>query len=385
MELRIAKVNNDDLIVRPILKDFYCRYCCSVSKCMTRPHRSGFCVVFEVVLGNKRWLVIDGFGESERGFVISEFTDDWKMTYTGMSGAQRFYSYRLNLYHHITCGGWHRYVPLPCIIALDEKLERKLEELKQVDRYQITTSDLPVIMKLLRSNIIRKYKIFEDVDINEVEFYFEFADLLPLLKAYKRSRKLKFSQNASLVELPNCFTSVFRLKDIEFKIPKKANYLEFVFQDQVRINLTKDLFIVYKYDRVQDKAIVYVVDKMNSCFIVTGYEQYQNVLHRPISLSMHRERSFVEKILDVFFDYRLGDVLFIPLDKPIFSEVIEYFMPARAQQFGKMIIKNAEIVDNDILRPKSDGSIEVFHPEHGVLKLEPTTDYKCLTFTTMHD
>jgi hypothetical protein len=174
------------------------------------------------------------------------------------------------------------------------------------------------------------------------------------------------------------------LKDIEFRIPKKRHYTEFEFQNQVKIDLAKDLSIVYRYNETQDKAVVYVVSRMNSCFVITGYEQYQNILHRPMSLSIHRERSFVDKVLDAFFDYRLGDVLFIPLDTAVYSEVIEYFMTVRQEQFNKVTIENAEMV-NDILRPTGNDCIEIFHPEHGLLELQPTTDYICRTFTTSHD
>jgi hypothetical protein len=103
-----------------------------------------------------------------------------------------------------------------------------------------------------------------------------------------------------------------------------------------------------------------------------------------VSLSIHRERSFVEKVLDVFFNYRLGDILFIPLDRATYSEVLEYFASARPEQFNKVTIENAELL-NDILRPIGNDCVEIFHPEHGLLELEPTTDYKCMTFTAMHD
>jgi ATP sulfurylase len=46
-ELRIAKVGNNDLIIKPILKSFYCCYCDSIAQCASSPHRSGFWVVFE--------------------------------------------------------------------------------------------------------------------------------------------------------------------------------------------------------------------------------------------------------------------------------------------------------------------------------------------------
>jgi hypothetical protein len=383
-ELRIAKVNGSDLVIKPILKDFYCRYCNSIAQCASTPHRSGFWVIFEAKLGNKRWLIIDGFGSSEVGSVIEGLTEYWVNVYKGMSGAKRYYSPKLNLYNHITCGGWDEYYPLPRTIEVDEEIERRINELKQKDIYRIEPTDFTTIMRLLRANLIRKYQIFKDVDINEVEFYPEFADLLPLLKAYKRSRTLTFPHNATITELQNSFTAIFKLKNVEFKIPKKRHYMHFEFRNRIEIDLAKNLFIVYRYDEMQDKAVVYFVEKTNSCFLVAGYEQYQNILHRPVSLSIHRERNFIEKVLDVFFDYRLGDVLFVPLDRAGFSEVLEYFMPARQEQFNKMTIENAKLM-NDILQPNSTGCIEIFHPEHGLLELEPTTNYKCMTFTTMHD
>jgi hypothetical protein len=383
MELKIAKVNGSDLVIKPVLKDFYCRYCGSIAQCMSSPHRSGFWVVFEARLKDKRWLIVDGFGSSEVGSVINYLEKDWFKVFKGQSGACRYCSPRLNLYKHITCGGWSEYFPLPRIVELDEELEKQINELKQKDIYRIEPTDLTTIMRLLRANIIRKYRIFKDINVEEVEFYPEFADLLPLLKAYKRSRELTFSHNASITELPNSFTAIFKLRNIEFKIPKKRHYIEFEFRNRIQINLAKNLFIAYKYDEVQDKAIVYFVEKVNSCFSITGYEQYQNILHRSVSLSIHREKRFIEKVLDTFFDYRLGDVLFVPLDTAFFSEIIEYFMPARPEQFTKVTIENAELM-NGILRP-TNGCIEIFHPEHGLLELEPTTDYKCMTFTTSHD
>jgi hypothetical protein len=339
-------------------------------------------VVFEAEIKDKKWLIIDGFGSSEKRTMIDELTDDWDLIRKGTSGAMRFYSKRLRLYNHITCGGWSEYFPLPCIIELDKELEKQISELKQVDKYQIAQSDFATIMKLLRANIVRKYRIFKDIDVSEIEFYPEFADLLPLLKAYKRGRELTFPQNVFIVELANSFTSVFKLKNIEFRIPKRKDYITYEFSNYVEIDLTKNLFIIYKYDQFQDKAIVYFVEKNNTYFAIKGYEQYQDILHRPVLLSISHDK-FTYRIFDLFFDYRLGDILFVPYEAH-FSEIIEYFRPARREQFDKISIENAEIMDN-ILRPINTQRIRIFHPEHGLLELESTTEYKCLTFTTTHD
>jgi len=223
-ELRIAKVGNDDLIIKPILKDFYCRYCCSIAQCASTPHRSGFWMVLVAIWGPKRFVIIDGFGSSEKRTILNNLTDDWKLIYEGMSGAMRFFSAKLGLCNHVTCGGWYEYFPLPRIIELDKELEKRIDELKQKSCFQIESSDLPTIMRLLRANLIRKYQIFKNVNVDEIEFYIEFADLLPLLKAYKRSRTLVLAEDIIITELPNSFTAMAKVANTEFKIPKKKYY-----------------------------------------------------------------------------------------------------------------------------------------------------------------
>jgi len=101
MEFGIVKVSDNDLIDKLILKDFYCRYCCSVSECMLRSCCSGFWIVFEVVLGiNKLTPCLNGQGMSKLGkevmsdalkqFLIAELKAKMKKMNEKTRGGERY-------------------------------------------------------------------------------------------------------------------------------------------------------------------------------------------------------------------------------------------------------------------------------------------------------
>jgi hypothetical protein len=146
------------------------------------------------------------------------------------------------------------------------------------------------------------------------------------------------------------------------------------------------LSIIYSYDEKQNKAVVYYVEGYSPCcFSIVGYEQYKEILHQRLSMTVHRDYRFLNKLLDVFLNYRLGDILFVPIGSLHFEILSKEFNYARAEQFNKITFENAKL-ENNILRPIDvNFAIKIFHPEHGILELSSKNEYVCLTFVSSHD
>jgi hypothetical protein len=250
-EFKVATVNGQDLVIKPVLKSFYCRYCSSVKKCSAkRVHRAGFWVLFKCRLNDKVFYILDGYGETEGRTFIHYLPSE------------------IPIKSHITRSGWEQFYPLPFVFEATEELEAVINELSQKEEFQITQDDLVEIMRLFQSNFIRKYHLFDKFNIQDIELSIEFATFYPLLKAYKRTREIALPFDAKIVEKENSFTSTFELRDIKFTIPKTLRYSVNFVNNFVHIKTKHEIF----YAVGPEKTIVYHILPFSSCFQITRYE-----------------------------------------------------------------------------------------------------------------
>jgi hypothetical protein len=248
----VAKINGRDLMIEPILKSFYCRYCSSVKKCSQKKiHRAGFWVLFKVKFGDQIFYILDGYGETERRTFIHYLPSE------------------VSIKSYITKSGWEQFYPLPFVFEATEELEAVINELSQKEEFQITQDDLVEIMRLFQSNFIRKYHLFDEFNIQDIELSIEFASFYPLLRAYKRTREIALPFDAKIVEKENSFTSTFELRDIKFTIPKTLRYSVNFMNNFVHIK-TKQCELLYTVG--PEKTIVYHILPFSSCFQITRYE-----------------------------------------------------------------------------------------------------------------
>ena len=250
----IAKINGKDLMIKPVLKSFYCRYCSSVKKCSAKKvHRAGFWVLFRVRSNGQTFYILDGYGETEQRTFIHHFPD-------GVPNG---------LKSHITRSGWESFYPLPFIFETTEEIEETINKLIQQSEFQITQDDLVEVMRLFQSNFIRKYHLFDEFNIQDIELSIEFASFYPLLRAYKRTREIALPFDAKIVERKNSFTAVFKLRNIEFTIPKALKYIINFVNNFVHIKL-KQQEIIYT---ISEKAVIYHILPFTNCFQIVRYEE----------------------------------------------------------------------------------------------------------------
>jgi hypothetical protein len=259
----VAKINGQDLVIKPVLKSFYCRYCSSVKKCSAKKvHRAGFWVLFKVKFGDQIFYILDGYGETERRTFIHYLPSE------------------VSIKSYITKSGWEQFYPLPFIFEATEELEAVINELIKKEEFQITQDDIVEVMRLFQSNFIRKYHLFDKFNIQDIELSIEFATFYPLLKAYKRKRELTLPYDAKIVEKENSFTSIFELRNIKFTIPKTLRYSVNFVNNFVHIKL-KQQEIIYT---ISEKAVIYHILPFTNCFQIIRYEEdklepYIDVIH----------------------------------------------------------------------------------------------------------
>ena len=115
----------------------------------------------------------------------------------------------------------------------------------------------------------------------------------------------------------------------------------------------------FYYKIEPDKVVVYRIhDKY-----VEGWEIYQDVIHEKCEIEIQNFD------VELFIDYRLGDLLFIPEQdgepKMMFSLVDD-------RNLAKIKIANGEIIKKDLFEYRlrvGEPEGVIYHPEHGVLKL----------------
>ena len=393
MEIKIATIrrNMGDLIVSPMAKSFYCRHCLSLTSC--KGHRNGFFFLLKIKLGKSICYIIDGYGESESETFIDTLIGEWELVKQGLSwpsGTCRTYKPKAehfeNLHLHITVGGWRSYYPLPFKFGSDEEIEERIKAVSENPKYQIDTASFVEIMKIVQKNLVRKYHLFDDINIDDIEFEPAFIHLLPLLKTYKRSRVISVPGGAEIKEIPNSFTAYFELDDIVIRIPKRRKY---------HYTSQPDFDNYFKYGnfaylRTQEKVIVYYIDKYSENFsYLVGREKYKDIVHNTVRLRINSKCDYdINKILSVLFNFRLGDVIFLPENHPDKFFVKENFFRSRKEQFTKLRIYNAHLEESEngyLLRPEDDTPVVVFHPEHGTLVLSSEVSYEVLSVTYQHD
>ena len=117
-----------------------------------------------------------------------------------------------------------------------------------------------------------------------------------------------------------------------------------------------EIFHIY-VDPIQEKLVLYRIKEGEGG--VKGYEKYKSIIHSECVIWKELYNP------DLLFEYRLGDILFLPENvPPPLQERI------REDALKKLKILNAKIQD-DTLLPTSHEEIIIYHPEHGLLLLEP--------------
>lgn|GEM_PF-3036039 len=194
----------------------------------------------------------------------------------------------------------------------------------------------------------------------------------PLLIVFVSGRTIKLPDDAEIEFEPMSFRAVFRLGKIEFGITKATPKIT----DHgycYKVQLGKRRWIAYKKIRYHPNGVKYVVYHGSpKKRMIYGYEQYNNILHQRAEMG-----ESMEEPLWMYFKYRLGDVMFRPLfpdeEKRIRDKLNPY--DRKPLYLQKVEMNNTKMSEYDgklyLVPENRDEMIRLYHPEHGILMLEP--------------
>jgi len=215
-----------------------------------------------------------------------------------------------------------------------------------------------ILEKLIEKDILKKE------EFKNLLPSFEFANLTKLYLVWKRERVYElFYGDLVIYDIPCSFQrkitfankeelSFFTVKS-RFYISKRDGYYILVGRNQ------QETFY-FSFDH--QKIVIYRENETPyRSFPVRGYEKYKDILHQPCEIYHQRFKPYL------FFNFRLGDVVFVP---ETWKDEVSHFQSAPPSSLKKICLINGRI-ENDILRPEENQRILIYHPEHGTLILEP--------------
>jgi len=259
----------------------------------------------------------------------------------------------------IEYGGW---------VRLNTR-ELKQEEFIQVDGIKFDSIELSKVIErnkeMILLGLVKENKKLLRCDLGIWE------SVKPLLIVFVSGRTIKLPDDAELQFEPMSFKATFKLDKIEFGVTKAIPKIE----DNgycYRIQLGKRRWIAYKKIRYHPDGIKYIVYHYSpKKKMIYGYEQYNDILH---------QRAEIEKLeepLWAYFKYRLGDLLFIPLFSDEEARVRDKLNPfdIKPVYLHKIEMSNAKISEYNgklfLVPENKDEMIRLYHPEHGMLMLDP--------------
>ena len=255
-KLKLGDYEGERVELELIGKEFYCRYCNSINKC--KNHRFGYWWMGILRIGDKKYLIIDGVGETEQFSITINFYSQglsgssfFGLEFESYPGKRRTYQPDTGIVSYTTTGGWTQFYPLPKVVKINEKLEEKIENVRKLEKFLLTEDDVIHIVKIIKSPFIFKILKKIGLDLKKFSLAPEFADMIPLLKTYIRNRKFDLRFGFSLVELENTFTTQLihnSSTETIFQIPKNLKYGIIVKEDNLKIidYKKKNEIIVYK-------------------------------------------------------------------------------------------------------------------------------------------
>jgi len=381
MEIRVAKIQNEQITIRPLLKSFYCPKCSDIRTCTPeKEHPNGFWFLLEVKIPiscyNFRFWVIDGWGKTQKQTFVDILLEPWQE----VGSCPPLYYFEPSATFVKICKrvkdfafkNYSKYFPLPCVIPYDAQLQAKIHQMmfgEEFKDFRVTPSDLVVIAKTLQANLVRKYHIFDQFSLSEFELAPEFYHLYPLLRVYKRAKTITLP-SATIEEKPNSFTSIFKLNNspLSVSIPKKRyTSPSFINNYFYLTSVDKKFIIAYS---PSSSSVCCTENVNNNISLILLYDTPSSPPLRIPARIVNTTQ--LHAALDILFNYRLERFLFIPSHyQPFFSNnkiIFSYSPPYPSYRCDDLIVQNATLLnDNSIISPTSSAPILVQHKNHYIV------------------
>ncbi|WP_334139794.1 hypothetical protein [Thermovirga lienii] len=279
----------EDIQVKVVEKDFYCRKCGSMTSRCKIQHRSGWFARFMVFYekAGAGFEFIAGVGEAEKIPLGIELDVP---TWTGMSGCADFGAV------YMTGGGWYRF-----------KKPLFVRQIREAHFEEAQSLPLTTIEKDCVYQILNKYKV--DIAVWLVRYgYLEpitgdmgfLSDVRPLVLTYRRDKIHRLPLGMELEEIKDSFTTKASFGGIKFHIVKgKVNMdLPYTFTGEFNVSVGgKEI----SYSLHNERRVVYLLDKNR----VSSWIQYgDDVCYLRNIGNLHR----VQELHN-----RLGNIVFIPM------------------------------------------------------------------------
>ena len=207
----------------------------------------------------------------------------------------------------------------------------------------------------------------------EYSLHYSICELEPLYRTWLRAGKIwrdGIGQSyVSIYDNPYSFERIIRIgtsQDTYVEIPVRKwrfKNWDHAYVKEIYMSSKAKVMAKFYYKIEPDKVVVYRIhDKY-----VEGWEIYKNIIHNKCEIEI---QDFDD---DLFINYRLGDLLFIPRQRKV--DIRLGLVDDR--NLEKIKVLNGEIIKEYTLEPalkvyEPEGVI--YHPEHGVLKL-PQGEY----------
>ncbi|CAI1494127.1 protein of unknown function (plasmid) [Thermococcus nautili] len=378
--------------LKVIATEFYSRYTTRYNHRDFRRYRAGFWFLMALTDSKtgETIYIIDGDGEKEGDFPFN--ANPGKLLHTGMSGAEDYEN------GHITCGGWYYlYTPYTTknpedIDFLQNPTENPDEGIRLIKSLDDLNDDERIFLsKLIQRNVLKYLTAL----IDAIPFYdhilnldLPYAGYIPLLKTYISSRTENLPLDANIYYEPKSWRAWFIFGDIKVYVPKarhryydnEGDYIVIYFDDK------KETTIFYREDA--GRKTVYLAKNLNNEYpLFLGWEEYNDHVHPRAEIDIETIRKVVgyytPEYMNLLFNRRLGDVLFINADEIFHTEndlkKLSILTPATKEALKKVQFIGATIEETEhdgetiITIKPTEGATEIiaYHPEHGILRLPP--------------
>jgi hypothetical protein len=356
------KIEIGELKIEVIGTEHYCTVCDKFTwKCYTL-HRSGNLFILRVgASGENPILMLLSRGEFKEINSIEIKSVLGGHVKTKMSGTRVFSRGK------ITAAGW---ISFNSPIFIIEESDINTDNLRS-DLTREEKELLNLLLDEFKLELLTKYLVALNEksghDLKYLHWLIDNMDLgvwthlKPLLHTFL-SDKTYFAGRAVLNFRPLSFKALFKIDDISFYVTKAKPKIYVISENLYEIELGQQRKI-YVIDK---KSVGPVAVYYRLHHVTYAHEQFKQHIHPTALISP----SYFENYRDYLFNYRLGDILFIQTSHLDNAKETA----ALPEWIGKLRILQGHIVTDDKdYYVTNDDNVVAYHPEHGVLMIDPGT------------
>jgi len=401
-----------DVSLKVLATEYYCRYGNEYSAKEFKRNRAGFWFLMALQGPGGTLYIVDGDGERE---------DEFPFRVDPGEEVSLFSRFSVTYEHgHITTNDWYSIrTPYFAVQGQEERIGFLKEPIKEPGIKimalgdELNTDEKIFISKLLLKNMAKYLTRAVEANVigKDIKLEVPYASVYPLLYTFISGRQENLPGGAVLDYCRNTWNAIFSFGRIEVRVRKARHDVEWdirgfwnlQFKDKRRTEIAyaeregRRTVYLLKYPRDDAEVPPVGADDRWIPTVIKGWEEYMRAdglktIHGPTCLDAYvLARAFknFSFIMDHLFNYRLGNVFFIPTweitDEHIVLRVDPRpLTPARREEaLREVTVMNAEVrTEGEKIvivpttgRVNEEGNLEgareviIYHPEHGILRL----------------